>query len=74
MVQPRDKQPAKVPNAYLENFTRFERETTQPGWMLPFRKAGLARFADLGFPTVQHEDWRFTIVAPIAKLPFKPAL
>jgi Fe-S cluster assembly protein SufD len=26
----------------------------------------------LGFPTPGHEDWRFTNVGPIAKLPFKP--
>ncbi len=32
----------------------------------------MARFADSGFPTTQMEDWRFTNVAPIAKLPFKP--
>ena len=41
-------------------------------WLFPLRKAGLARFAELGFPTLRHEDWRFTNVAPIAKLPFKP--
>ena len=40
--------------------------------MLPLRKGGLARFSELGFPTLQHEDWRFTNVAPIAKLAFKP--
>ena len=34
----------------------------------------MSRFAELGFPTVQDEDWRFTNVAPIAKLPFKPVL
>ncbi len=43
-----------------------------PPWLFPLRKAGLARFAELGFPTVRDEDWRFTNVAPIAKLPFKP--
>jgi Fe-S cluster assembly protein SufD len=41
--------------------------------MLPFRRGGMARFAELGFPTLQHEDWRFTNVAPIVKLPFRPA-
>jgi len=40
--------------------------------MLPLRQGGFARFAELGFPTLQHEDWRFTNVAPIAKLPFQP--
>jgi len=45
-----------------------------PAWLFPLRKAGIARFAELGFPTTRHEDWRFTNVAPIAKLPFKPVV
>ncbi len=31
------------------------------------RKAGIARFKELGFPNTHLEDWRFTNVAPIAK-------
>jgi len=57
---------------HLEKFERFEREATHPSWVFPLRKAGLARFAELGFPTTQQEDWRFTNVAPITKLPFRP--
>jgi Fe-S cluster assembly protein SufD len=45
----------------------------QPKWLLPVRKAGLASFADQGFPTLNDEDWRFTNVAPIAQLPFQLA-
>lgn len=73
MVQTTNKPAAKVADAYSEKFARFEREPQQPAWMLPFRQAGFARFAELGFPTLQHEDWRFTNVAPIVKLPFRPA-
>src|SRR5688572_902296 len=65
--------PAAGADLYLEKFSRFEREASQPPWLLPLRKAGLARFAELGFPTTRDEAWRFTNVAPIAKLPFKPA-
>ena len=57
---------------HLEKFERFEREASHPSWVFPLRKAGIARFAELGFPTIQQEDWRFTNVAPIARLPFKP--
>jgi Fe-S cluster assembly protein SufD len=57
---------------YLKQFERFEKETGRPSWVFPLRKAGMAHFAELGFPTLQDEDWRFTNVAPIAKLPFKP--
>lgn len=59
---------------YWEGFARLEKETAQPAWLLPVRRAGLAHFAAVGFPTLQHEDWRFTNVAPLTKLPFKPVL
>jgi len=62
----------KATDPHLEKFERFEKETQQPAWLFPLRKAGIARFAELGFPTLEQEDWRFTNVAPIANLPFKP--
>jgi Fe-S cluster assembly protein SufD len=64
----------KETDQYLETFERFEAQAKQPPWVFPLRKAGMARFAELGFPTAQQEDWRFTNVAPIAKLPFRPVL
>ncbi len=45
----------------------------QPKWLLPVRQAGLASFAAQGFPTLRDEDWRFTNVAPIARLNFQRA-
>jgi Fe-S cluster assembly protein SufD len=42
--------------------------------VLNFRRAGMSRFAEMGFPTVQDEDWRFTNIAPLARLPFRPVL
>ncbi len=68
MIQTTQKQAGQ----FLEKFQHFESATQQPSWLLPLRKAGMTRFAELGFPTLQDEDWRFTNVAPIAKLPFKP--
>src|SRR5690348_13050130 len=66
--------PSKGAEPFLEKFRRFELELRPPVWLLPLRKAGMARFAELGFPTVHDEDWRFTNIAPLAKLPFKPAV
>jgi Fe-S cluster assembly protein SufD len=54
-------------------FTQFETAATQPKWLAPVRKAGIASFADQGFPKLSDEDWRFTNVAPIAKLNFQLA-
>src|SRR5262245_423488 len=62
----------KDSDPHLAEFKRFESEPKQPAWLFPLRKAGLVRFADVGFPTLNDEDWRVTNVAPIAKLPFKP--
>ena len=41
-----------------------------PAWLRELREAGMARFADLGFPSPRLEDWRFTNAAPIADTPF----
>ena len=72
MTQTTTRTSAKGAEPFLEKFRRFETEPQQPSWLLPLRKAGMARFAELGFPTVHDEDWRFTNVAPLARLPFQP--
>src|ERR1035441_8146894 len=61
--------PDNAVDPIVKQFNRAE-ATVQPKWLGPLRKAGIASFADQGFPTLQDEDWRFTNVAPIAKLPF----
>ena len=61
-----------IPVPFLENLSRLE-SALQPSWLLPLRKTGIANFAKLGFPTLHDEDWRFTNVAPLAKLPLQPA-
>jgi Fe-S cluster assembly protein SufD len=72
MVQAITDSTMKDTEPHLAKFERFEREEKHPSWVFPLRKAGIARFAELGFPTLKQEDWRFTNVSPIAKLPFKP--
>jgi Fe-S cluster assembly protein SufD len=72
MVQAIEKTSSKETDQYVEKFGRFEHPGQQPPWLLPLRKAGIASFAEQGFPTLKHEDWRYTNVAPIARLPFKP--
>ena len=54
-------------------FSQLESTSSQPKWLAPLRKAGIASFADQGFPTLHDEDWRFTNVTPIAKLNFQLA-
>jgi len=67
--------PTSPIDRYLTAFDAMAKGSSdrEPAWVLPLRKAGMARFAELGFPTTKQEDWRFTNVAPIAKLPYLPA-
>jgi Fe-S cluster assembly protein SufD len=74
MTQTIQKQHTQATDPYWETFERASLDSKHPSWLFPIRKAAMSRFADLGFPTTQHEDWRFTNVAPIARLPFKPVL
>ena len=64
----------KQVDPYRANFEYFAKEGagTDPSWLTPIRETAIERFTELGFPTLQDEDWRFTNVAPIAKLPFHP--
>ena len=63
-------------DGYWEKFDQFQqsRAGQEVPWLSALRKTGIARFAETGYPTVQDEDWRFTNVAPIAKLPFLPVM
>ena len=74
MIQTIAPQTSKQTDPYRAQFDYFTKEcaASDPAWLVPIREAAMARFAELGFPTPRHEDWRFTNVAPIAKLPFHP--
>jgi len=60
---------------YLANFVPFDRDIASNGqaWTQPLRQAAMARFAELGFPTTHDEEWKYTNVAPIARIAFQPA-
>ncbi|MHC1768384.1 MAG: Fe-S cluster assembly protein SufD [Verrucomicrobiia bacterium] len=70
---PKHVQPADV---YWERFGQFQNGAArgEPSWLQAVRKEGMARFAETGFPTLKDEDWRFTNVAPIARMPFHPVI
>jgi Fe-S cluster assembly protein SufD len=60
---------------YLEKFTQFAKHTTSetPSWLRELREFAFARFCSAGFPTTRDEDWRFTNVAELARMPFQLA-
>jgi Fe-S cluster assembly protein SufD len=72
--EPKPTPALKETGPYWARFERLEKLAKDPAWVAAARKAAMAHFAEQGFPTLQDEDWRFTNVAPIAKLPFRPVL
>lgn len=74
MTQSIQNHTTRATDPYWEKFEQAHLESKQPSWVFPIRKAAMTHFAELGFPTLHDEDWRFTNIAPIAQLPFKPVL
>ena len=44
-----------------------------PAWLTQRRQAALAHAIELGIPTAQDEEWRFTPIAPLLLMPLHPA-
>lgn len=42
-----------------------------PSWVATLRRRALDRFVAHGFPTTKNEEWRFTSVAPIERVPWR---
>jgi Fe-S cluster assembly protein SufD len=66
-------QQPSVPPLHVLQQLGFRLTDGQPAWLRVTRQTGADRFAELGFPTLNHEDWRYTNLAPLTRLPFRPA-
>jgi len=66
---------AEALDVYQARFDAFleGRGRREPGWLTTIRRAAIARFLQLGFPTTRDEEWRFTPVGRVATTPFRPA-
>jgi Fe-S cluster assembly protein SufD len=62
-------------DAFLATYAQLEKNGQANGQsrLRHLRAAGIDRFAALGFPTLHDEEWRFTNVAPLARIAFQPA-
>jgi Fe-S cluster assembly protein SufD len=59
-------------DTYLSAFARFEKaHASDPAFLVKLRQEAIERFAALGFPTLEDEDWRFTPLAPLTRVPFQ---
>jgi Fe-S cluster assembly protein SufD len=70
-----DLETEKQHEPYLASFRERGGELSrrEPGWLSAMRQEAIEAFADLGFPSAHDEDWRYTNVAPITKIPFVAA-
>ena len=57
---------------YHDEFDDFasQQGSNDPAWLRPIRRAAIAELAEKGFPTPRDEEWRFTNIAPLTRLPF----
>src|SRR5688572_13404684 len=44
----------------------------EPSWLRRLRDGAFDRFEQVGFPATSEEEWKYTNVAPIAKVAFEP--
>lgn len=68
-------QAVKEKSVYADAFREFagRRAGDEPGWVARLRGSAFERFEELGVPTTDDEDWKYTNVAPLARAAFKPA-
>src|SRR5271169_3305122 len=62
-------------DGYFRQFAELEKRLagSEPAWLQAIRKAAFERFADLGFPTTRHEQWKYTSLASLTRVGFRPA-
>lgn len=65
---------AKSENNYQVAFRSVRELSPTVPWLELVRSGAIDRFEQLGFPTVQHEEWKYTNLAALAKENFQPAL
>src|ERR1044072_5910132 len=62
-------QAIKEQSAYGEAFREYAARVVEgePAWVARLREGAFERFEELGFPTTDEEDWKYTNVAPPAR-------
>jgi len=59
---------------YRNHFAQFEKDPNiSQSWTRSVRRNAISCFSELGFPGTGHEEWKYTNIAPIAKIPFEVA-
>src|SRR2546423_1733852 len=66
-------QAIKEKSVYADAFREFSTAAREgePSWIARVREDAFERFEELGFPTTDEEDWKYTNVGPIARRAFR---
>ena len=66
----------KETNHYATAFREVTRGrgSDEPSWLQSLRESSFDQFERTGFPNIKQEEWKYTNVAPIAKVNFAPVL
>ncbi|MDT5271543.1 MAG: Fe-S cluster assembly protein SufD [Acidobacteriota bacterium] len=66
-------QAVKEKSIYADAFRDFAgTREGEPSWVERLREGAFGRFEELGFPTTDVEEWKYTNVAPLARKTFRP--
>jgi hypothetical protein len=68
-------QAIKEKSVYADAFREFSTSATEgePSWLARVREGAFERFEELGFPTTDAEDWKYTNVSTLTRGTFRPA-
>lgn len=64
---------ARIENPYQTAFRTVRESSPTVPWLDLVRTSAMERFAELGFPSVHDEEWKYTNLASLAKQSFVPA-
>jgi Fe-S cluster assembly protein SufD len=66
----------KTESSYRSAFRALAADSSRPApsWLARLRERAMDHFEETGFPSVEHEEWKYTNVAPIAKGDFAPVV
>jgi Fe-S cluster assembly protein SufD len=65
----------KEKSIYADAFREYASgRAGEPSWVGRLREGAFGRFEELGFPTTDEEEWKYTNVAPVARKAFSPAV
>ncbi len=65
----------ELEKSYQETFRAMHegQPDSTVAWFDRLRRNAMERFGELGFPSVRDEEWKYTNVAPIARMDFNPS-